>query len=768
MGPFFQVECPKCRSKNKSGARFCGTCGEHLPGSELKCSNCGATVAADRSFCGNCGKPLAESAAPLLTGNRWARRVEDFATKVEVDDVEGFFKKGLLVEAGTKAIFFVNGAYSGILDPGKYEMGGLLQKIKNVFNSKSTTAVLVDAADVELRLPLGGLQTRDPIKLAAECRLVIQLDNPTEFFENVMKGRQNYPLTELRSYLEDELRNCVQEFIGTKSVQELSGNLGFKNEIEQGVVQHLSRTFSRTGFTFVQVRVFDFRHPRLDALSERKEEYWLHAQDLQAKLAGEGSSLGLDRKLLDQETAKALMELEVYEDRAKVYERMRKAVASNQMNEVTNENELEKFMQSIDKDKLLRAEDMQSLLQDFGEKKEDHDMARRHLIQRLKIEQTMDLQRAALLGKIGLSRTVTESVRAEEMAQLDHELAARRRALESTQAEEWSQLKMGVDARRLQVESEFDLARKKSELEMDLSRKQADLGLDLGKKQADLELDLGRKQADAQFEVGRRQKLSDIELEELEDQKDLRTAAGSLDILKKQKGIKKEEEDWETERKLRERAALSEVSMREEAQRHQQEIVKIQALSSLSTEALIAAAPADRAAMLADLKRTDSLKGFSEEQILAMAADKSPEVARAFQEKFRGASSAEIQKAYERMLGMKDQGITDLKEMSREHARMMQEMFNRGMDTQRDTATAAARSAQPGMTVVVPGIGQPAVIQPGAGGAGMPGGGIGTQSVGAPIPEPPPPQRVVICPNCRQKIEESQKFCDNCAHQFYQ
>jgi len=762
MGPFFQVECPKCKSKNKSGAKFCGSCGEPLPGSETKCSNCGATVAADRPFCGNCGKPLAESAAPLLTGNRWARRIEDFATKVEVDDVEGFFKKGLLVEAGTKAIFFVNGAYSGILEPGKYEMGGLVQKIKNVFNSKRTTAVLVDAADVELRLPLGGLMTNDPIKLAAECRVVIQLENPTQFFENVMKGRQNYPLTELRSYLEDELRNCVQEYVGVKSVQELSSNLTFKQEVERGVAQHLAKTFSRAGFSFVQVRVFDFRHPRLDALNDRKEEYWLHSQDLQAKLAGEGSTMGLDRKLLDQETAKALMELEVYEDRAKVYERMRKAVASDKMNEVITENELEKFLQAIDKDKLLRSEDMRTILQDFGEKKEDHDTARRHLIQRLKIDQTMDLQRAALLGKIGLGKTVTESVRAEELSQLEHELAARRKALEATQAEEWTQVKHAVDARRLQVESEFDLAKKKAELEMELARKQADLGVDVGKRKTEVELDLAKQHADVQFEVGRRQKLSDVEIEELEDQKDLRTAASALDVLKKQKAIKKEEEDWETQRKLRERAGLSEVAMKEEAQRHAQELAKIQAMSTLSSEALIAAAPADRAAMLTELKRTEGLKGFSEEQILAMAAEKSPEIARAFQEKFKGASSEEISKAYERMLAMKDQGITDIKELGREHARQLQEMYNRGMETQRDTATATARSAQPGMTVITPGGASATVIQPGG------SGGSGVSEPPRPRPESPPPaRRVVLCPKCHQEVDEKQKFCDNCAHQFY-
>jgi hypothetical protein len=65
---------------------------------------------------------------------------------------------------------------------------------------------------------------------------------------------------------------------------------------------------------------------------------------------------------------------------------------------------------------------------------------------------------------------------------------------------------------------------------------------------------------------------------------------------KKRKGIKKEESDWELDRKLRERAGESEVTMREEALRHERELAKIQAISTISKEALFAAAPADRAA----------------------------------------------------------------------------------------------------------------------------------------------------------------------------
>lgn len=655
-------------------------------------------------------------------------------------------------------------------------MGGLLQRIKNIFNYKTTTAVLVDTGDVEIQFSVAGLQTRDPIRLAAECRLVVQMENPTQFFENMMKGRQNYPLTEMKAFLEGELRNCLQEFVSTKSVEELSTNLAFKQEMEQGVARHLATTFNRKGLSFVQVRLFDFRHPRMDAVTNKKEEYWLHAQDLQTKLSGEGSTMGLDRKLLDQETAKALMQLEVYEDRAKVFERMRKAVASNQMNQVTSEVELEKFLQGMDKDKLIRDEEMRTLTQDFGEKKDDHDLARAHLIQRLKMEQNTDLKRAEISGKVSLKQTESEAVRAEEMAQLEHEMAARRKEMENRQAQEWAQMKQQVDTKRFQVEAELDLGKKKVDTDLDIDRKKAEADIDLGKKKVESEIDVGRKKMavemearrleaearrlevetdvdlgkkkmDSEIDLGKKQRLSQIELDELEDQKDLRTATGSLDILKKQKGIKKEESDWELDRKLRERAGLSEVAMKEEALRSERELAKIQALGTLSTEALIAAAPADRASMLAELKRTEGLKGFSEDQILAMAAEKSPEIAKAFQEKFRSASTADVQKAYDRMLTMKDEGMKDIKEMSRDYAKMMQEMYNRGMDTQRDTATAAARSAQPGTTVITPGSGILSTSGTGS------SGGYGA--------------RMVVCPQCHLETEEGHKFCDNCGHKFF-
>ena len=96
---------------------------------------------------------------------------------------------------------------------------------------------------------------------------------------------------------------------------------------------------------------------------------------------------------------------------------------------------------------------------------------------------------------------------------------------------------------------------------------------------------------------------------------------------------------------------------------------------------------------------------------------------------------------------MKDQGTADLKEMSRKYAQMMQEMYTKGMETQRDTATAATRATQPGMTVITPGMGAGGVVQTGS--ASGSGG------------------RLIVCPNCHAETLEGSKFCENCGHKFF-
>ena len=244
-----------------------------------------------------------------------------------------------------------------------------------------------------------------------------------------------------------------------------------------------------------------------------------------------------------------------------------------------------------------------------------------------------------------------------------------------------------------------------------------------------------RLQVETDLDLAKQRKILEIDLEEKGDQAEVRTALDALRIVKEQKAMRKEEADADLERQLKEGAV-----------RHQQELERIDKLSALSTEALIALGPSDRAPILAELQRSENLKGYSADQILAMAAEKNNEVAKAFQEKYRNASAADVEKAYERMLGMKEKGDAEFHAFADKAMQRMQEMYNRGMDTQRDTSVAAARSGQPETTVITPGSG---ILQ-------------SSNPYGQPVRE----VRVMVCPECHQKVAEGNKFCDSCGHKF--
>ena len=83
------------------------------------------------------------------------------------------------------------------------------------------------------------------------------------------------------------------------------------------------------------------------------------------------------------------------------------------------------------------------------------------------------------------------------------------------------------------------------------------------------------------------------------------------------------------------------------------ELRRLSEIGKLGPEALISISGVEQGRVLADLKKSEALKGMSEEQILAMAAENSPEVAKAFQEKYRaiaeGRTSVEVKEMYERL-----------------------------------------------------------------------------------------------------------------------
>ena len=242
-----------------------------------------------------------------------------------------------------------------------------------------------------------------------------------------------------------------------------------------------------------------------------------------------------------------------------------------------------------------------------------------------------------------------------------------------------------------------------------------------------------------------------------------------LEILKNMKALKRldEEEHLRIVREdelIRAKAMLEFETVRFEQQERAKaaerahELNRLDKLSILSTEQLISVSGVDQGRILAELKRTETLKGMTEEQILALAAEKNPSIAQAFVERYRAvesgkASQREIE-LYERLLGdqkgiilkyeeLAEKRVKDLIEQNKQTA----DLAKHGMDSTAEVAKAFAenQSKQP----IFFSNGQ-AVNAPNA---------AGTAGVGAAA-------AIKNCVNCGRQIEVLARHCPFCGHKF--
>ena len=164
----------------------------------------------------------------------------------------------------------------------------------------------------------------------------------------------------------------------------------------------------------------------------------------------------------------------------------------------------------------------------------------------------------------------------------------------------------------------------------------------------------------------------------------------------------------------------------------------MQSMDAVSLHTLIAVAPGDKAPLLAGLARTEALKAMTPDQILAMAAEKNPELGGALAEMATKGDSEQAKVMYERLLEEQRGATTEMRESQREMTQTMQEMFNKALETQASVAQAFAH-----------GGGQAPQAQ--------------TPAAGAPTSgTPADPQRVVLCRRCFQESAVGTKFCPNC------
>jgi hypothetical protein len=277
----FTNKCSDCGYRVRKGSKFCPGCGAGAPKGVVVCGSCSKEVRSSAKFCWNCGAEQATVAPPKFTSNRWARLPEDFATRIDETDVHGWLVKPLIIEHGTRALFFQGGRFVGELAAGTFDVGGFAARIKHFLNDQPASIVLLDAGDVTIDLENEGLWTADQVEVGTRLRLVLQAAEPEAMFVNLIKGRGRVPVDELERELGGEVQMLLRGILGRFRAERLFASFDVRYEVEAGLREHLTATLARLGLTLVQLRFIDFAGPAYEQLRQKRAQVGETEQRLQ-------------------------------------------------------------------------------------------------------------------------------------------------------------------------------------------------------------------------------------------------------------------------------------------------------------------------------------------------------------------------------------------------------------------------------------------------------------------------------------------------------
>ena len=623
------ISCPGCHRDTESGGNFCGFCGHPL------------------------SSPVTESGEDIsehLAADVLMRRLE-------TGGLQGLLNKTVVVEEGQAALLLIGGRYDRSLGPGKHPIGNVLSSA-----TRGASIILFQTADVSLTVSVARLLSSDPLPLSLDACLVLKIEEPMLFFRNLFGGADSYNTHHLAAAMFPLVEEGCEAFVGARSIRELGGGRDITRELGLALSSHLQQPMVRWGLSLVLCQAVSIRCEAWDEINQVRTEYFVTASEEQAGLEGRKRLFDVFQESHLQTMAEETLAVIGVEKRLSLWARLRQAVLAKAQGEIQSQAELEDTVRQADKDRLLQEDEHRSLSRSLTEAQEDHEKARAFVLHRVEAEGQYELQKLDLGHRFGLSQE-----------RLVLEVAAARQEMEH----KWQ---LDLD----QIEFEIDRDRRRTQFQRDQAAAAQDAGNRgrLGEARTAAGIAEIERDQDAQDLKMITRAYSEYKGVKREDQRERMRIE-----LEREEG-ELEREEGELELKLRQSREEVDNRIREGHDKHVWEVERIDALSTVGIEVLIATAGGQQAEMLTQLARTRAFSGCSPQQILAMQAESSPQVADALREILTATAADGQLEHYERLITEIKEGARTSQEENRRNLTTLSEMFHKALDSVKDTALA--------------------------------------------------------------------------------
>ena len=713
----------------------CNHCGKILKDTAKFCSNCGPNFVNDIVTIGNDAPNTTQSPVEnqkdfTLIGSyiRWNILEGQIAVKITEDDIAAYGKvKGLQVQDGVKALFFIEGKFVAELGSGSYsfkEMGadnsehsekvGLVRRFFNGIvgffsgrnreraeaagigsqvnaNTPRVSIVLIRDTKFPLLFDFKDMPTAN-LHSDVVMHVLCKIANINEFYRDQLLDKKFVCYDEFSKKINLLIQNALRTSLANVSPDQVVGNIQLYGEVLQKIQEIISQIYPYASIT----DILDMSASRedLDKIRRLKEELYVSEQELE-QLSKRNDFLN---RLQDETNAQTL-----HEARTQVE-------FLDAISKIDQQNELNQF----ERDKFATMLAGQRLL--FNAKSED------------------EIQTA--LQELKKSQLLHE----EELDNLEHNKRQRTelRNLNDAQVLALATMSNEQALERQKTLWEFEIGQKRLENELQLRRAQ-DVYDDERRQKNDDYSDV-RREKDLDYETRSRKASLDLDKEEMLNQ---------MELLRQAQAIRNEREEAEHRRAEETRAA---------DRAHEEEMRRL--FQNMSVDQIVAANPDITPAAAEALKAKFAAEAAANaEKYKAEAAlaqnGKLESMMKDFLQTTREDRAAEI----ERMQQANNANSANMQQMMQ----MFAQMSATGMQTAAG-ATQAKMQAQAEMTNIYKEQAQQAHADAQKENDRMLRGMETTVRAFSSAKQGNSNRKkdINVCPNCGAAIEEGTTFCEEC------
>lgn len=728
--------CPKCNKELKDTAKFCGGCGYKFPAADdapkagPTCPECGNVLKPGAKFCGKCGTKLAATPTPEAAKDgaqqkdlarvgsggfiRWTMLPGQVAVRISEEEIEACGKvKGIAIQDGTKALFFVNGKLVAELGAGSYAFkelkkgegekkpeapeerraGGFWGFLRNtceaagraigrVFQSVSQAAsgekpaisvVLVRSTDFPLVFSIKDANTSG-VRSDVGLHMICKVTNINEFYKNLLLDKKFVCFDEMQKALAVVVKNTVNVAVASFTPDRVGNNPA----LEANVLTQLQAAVTGI-YPFVEVKKvlqLTADNQAIEGLRRMGEELYISEQEL--------SHLQKRNDFLNRLQA-VKNEQELKEEATANAHELRKLDQANAhdiaMAGAQQSHELKRDCMDADFEagKLKIYEEMQLTADERA--KFDMMLTAQRTIREAKSEDEM----AAALHEFEKSGLF----RAEELDNIKHQIAQNARIRDLNDAQAIAVLTMQNEQSLEQQKLDWEILMGNKKLDDEIARnrkvdaynderRDAEDAYRDSRREKDAAFQDARRDSDAAYQDSRRQ--ADLNFDKQEQQQ-------QMEMLRQAQALRMEREDAEHRRSMESADAQHRHTLEAEnaARAHEEVMQKVQLDAQVESKRIYA--------------------GMSFEQIMAANPDLTPEAAQALAKKFEAEAAAAQNDKTNELLRQQNEQTAELMRQQVEMANQnkgdmmafMQQMMQqqnavnlKQMEMMRDTSAAFA------------------------------------------------------------------------------